>query len=371
MISDNKLRIVFVAEYVGERPLKLAYGLRHSGIPCLLLHLGDIDFQKSTYFDYTIQYRSPNECVEILNRIKPDVVHIFSFHGDDTSLAILENVEAKIVYDYKDTFENCIADPVDPILWQKQRVLVERADGLCCRDRQMHHYLKVNKIIPSGKYLEFTDQSYGLDLCLMSKTSCDEVHVVSLGNFILEDAYPQYSSAGLYLLAERFAQEGIHFHLYPGGWSANILAGKPNSIYRQLAKKTPYFHLHKSLPVIKLISEISQYDVGILLYQGESFGIPENYALDKHYQYGFMTRAFDYLEARLDILVQSSFLFQVKILQQYEVGCVVDSNYIFSDLKNKLLTMKRNFDADRINQAAINASIGKNINKLIDFYKNL
>lgn len=369
----NRLKVVFIAEYPGERPAKLAYGLRRNGVSCLLLHLADLNFNTATYFDYSIRCHSPAECVEIARRINPDIIHIFSFHTDETALAINQNLSCKIIYDYKDTFENVIAHPVDPLLWKGQRTLIERADGLCCRDRQIDHYCQVNKVTPCGKRILFLDYCYGTDLALMPKLrEMDEIHVVLHGSFIPEDVYPQFSCNGFYLIAETFILQKVHLHVYPGIWAANALEDKQNSIYKQLEQSSPYFHIHDSLGLEDLLKTISQYDFGLILYQSEIFGIPDHYVLDGHHAYGMSTRLFDYLESGLNVLVQDNFKMVVDLLQQYKFGQVVDRTYILSDLKSKLLELKHDAtQRKQIAQARTDLAIEKHAGKLINFYDSL
>lgn len=369
----NYPRIVFFSEHPGERPAKLAYGLRRNGVPCLLIHIGELNFKTAAYFDYSIRCHSTAECVEIAKRLSPDIIHIFSFHTDQTSLAISENLNCKIVYDYKDIFENTIVHPVDPLLWQGQRTLIERADGLCCRDRQIDHYFQVNNVNPKGKHILFLDYCYGMDLPLTTKLDqMDEIHIVFHGSFIPEDVYPQFSCNGSYLISEAIIKQRIHLHIYPGVWAVNALASKKKSIYKQLEESSPYIHLHSPLALEELIQTIAQYDFGMILHQSGTFGIPDRYVLDGHHAYGMSTRLFDYLEAGLDVLVQDNFTMVTDLLQQYKFGKIVDSSYILSDLKDKLLELKNDaLRKEQIAQARADLAIEKHASKLIDFYHSL
>ncbi|MCA9346947.1 hypothetical protein KC960_05660 [Candidatus Saccharibacteria bacterium] len=363
---NKRLRIVFIAEHPGERPAKLAYGLRCKGVSCLLIHISDLNFNTIAYFDYSIRCYSPAECVEIARRLSPDIIHIFSFHTDQTALAVInQGLDCKIVYDYKDIFENTIAYPFDPILWQGQRTLIERADGLCCRDRQIDHYCKVNSVNLNNKCILFLDYCYGMQLPLANKTiKANEIHVVFHGSMIPEDMLPQYSCNGFYLIAEAFVQQKVHVHVYPGTFLVNHLSSKNNPLFKQLEKNNHYFHLHSFLALEDLLTTISQYDFGIILHQGGTFGIPDRYVLDGHHAYGMSTRLFDYLEAGLDVLVQDNFTMVTNLLQQYKFGKIVDSSYILSDLKDKLLELKNDaLRKEQIAQARADLAVEKHTSK--------
>jgi len=372
----NHPKVIFIVENAWERPAKLAFGLRENGVPVLLLHILPLPFDAKLYFDYSIQCNNTNECLEIARRLKPEIAHIFSYTGDQTCIAVLESLDAKVVFDYKDVFENI--KPGNPEVHDTQRMLIEKANGLCCRDRQMELYLRVNDVKPRGKMIIFPDYCYGLPMQHPPKIGGDdEIHVVTIGSFLVEQCYPQYSAHGWLEIAKTIVNQGIHFHMYPSGYVQNVLNHVVNQLgdsqYHQLARENSFFHLHNKLPLEQLLSELSQYDFGLLLLQGEIFGIPDNYMLDQDsIKYGCSTRMFDYIEAGLDVLIQDSLLYQATFLKQYNFGQLVDKNYILENLFEKLKKLK--LDKERHSQIARarkNMAIGNHVQSLINFYSSL
>lgn len=373
----SKPTLVFVAENVWERPAKLALGLRSLGYPCLLLHIEKLPFEAKNFFDYSIQCGSPSELLEIAVRIKPDIIHLFSYGTDLTSMAIMQlirqHIDAKVVFDYKDLFENVLSYPQDESRWMQQRYLVENADGLCCRDRQLENYLRVNSMNPSAMQIVFPDYCYDFDFEVQEKhASKDEIHVVQIGTFMPEETFPQFYSQGYYLIAQTFANQGVHFHLYPSRFVKSIFEQQGGSIYIELSKQNSFFHMHEPVPVEQLIFEISRYDFGIMLSQGNLFGIPENFALNEQSKFGSMTRMFDYLEAGLDVLVDPLYEFHTEMMNRYQFGHLIDSTFISANLLEKLLAIK-NDDKNRAHmQIARKAlSIARHVHRLADFYESL
>lgn len=373
----SKPTLVFVAENVWERPAKLALGLRSLGYPCLLLHIEKLPFEAKNFFNYSIQCGSPSELLEIAVRIKPDIIHLFSYGTDLTSMAIMQlirqHIDVKVVFDYKDMFENVLSYPQDESRWMQQRYLVEHADGLCCRDRQLENYLRVNNMRTSARQFVFPDYCYNYDFELQAKHSAmHEVHVVQIGTFIPEDAFPQFSSHGYYLIAQAFCNQGVHFHLYPSKYVKNVFDQQGGSIYIELAKQNSYFHLHDPVPLEQLIHEISRYDFGLMLLQGNLFGIPENFVLNEQFKFGLATRIFDYLEAGLDVLVDPIFEFNAEMMNRHQFGHEIDSAFISDNLLDKLLGLKndeKNHERARIAKKEL--SVARYVHQLADFYESL
>lgn len=365
--------IVFIAESLWERPAKLAWGLRQKGQSVMLLHVNELTFDAGQYFDYCIQCSSPSECLEIAHRISPDVIHLFSFSVDNTSLLVLSHLKSKIVYDYKDIFENLIADPSDQNLWDGQRILLEKSTGVCCRDKQYVNYCRVNNVEMNQKTLILPDYCWGREHVRLEKCPDNEVHVVIIGTFIPEDAYPCFSSHGYSMIAEQFLEKGIHFHIYPGQWVSNVWSMQGGrGIYDDLSARHENLHIHENLPLEKLISEISKYDFGLLLYQGDIFNIAENFTINNHYEYGCSTRVFDYVEAGLNVLVSNSLTYQASILREFDFGVNVGKDFFDGDFLRLLTDMRSSSkERSRLIKAKKEMSICNYAGELADFYNSL
>lgn len=373
---NSRLRIVFISESPWERQAKMGYALREAGIPIMLLYMNQPSrgfFNLSKYFDYIFPYRTPEECVELVKRLSPDVIHLSSEVGDMTALAVAQNTNAKLIFDYKDMYENCVASEIGPLRWQAQRYLVEHADGICARDQQIDNYCRVNNIKLKKLPLFFPDYCYGVNIPKKQKIAqVSDVHVVMVGTFYPEDVLPQWASHGIYLIAEAMAQQEIYLHVYPTPYTHSFINQKTTSIYKDLACRTKYFILHSEIPMEKLVEEISSYDFGALFYQGSIAGIEENLFLNNHFDYLIATRIFDYITAGLDIIIQDHFSTMGSILNFYEFGSVIDRNFIRTNMKSQLLQWKA--DSERklaVDRAREKLDIVRHGPRLVEFYRTL
>lgn len=370
---SQKQRVLFISEQPWERQAKLAHALRDAGMSVMLLHIAQPTFDASKYFDYVLPCASPWEVLDVAMRLNPDIIHLFSMASDRTAVAIAQNTRAKLVYDYKDLFENVIVDPPDKWRWETQRYLVERADGICARDGQIDNYSRVNNVELKKPVLHFPDYCHGMNFSRKQKLGQgDDIHVVMVGTFIPEDVFPQWASHGLYMIAQAMAEQRIYLHVYPTAWTLNAMYRRNESIYVDLASKTEYFTLHQTVPVERLIEEISRYDFGAVLYQGAIAGMPENFLLNRHYEYGTAARMFDYVEAGLDVVVQDTLTNQAAFLTKHQFGSIVDKNFIHGDMRSQLLQWKR--DPARkmaLARAREELTVGSHVAELLELYRAL
>lgn len=362
--------IVFVAESPWERPAKLAFGLRKHGIPIMLLYVNTPNYDPLMYFDYAVKCESAQECVAIAARLKPKIIHIFSYHADSTAISIVQNRLSIIVYDYKDTFQNMISHPQDQNLWAAQKFLVENVDGLCCRDLQLSHYCKINNIAAKGKTVFFPDYCWNNKTSIDLDRNPDEIHVALIGTFIPEKAMPLFASHGYLFIAKVFAMSGIHLHIYPSAWTKNYLVQESIAVdYLALTQSSPFIHLHDPVPVDKIVTEISQYDFGICAWQGDLFGIPEHYLLNDAQKYGIATRIFDYLEAGLEVLTQPSLNMIYRLLRNRNVVTPLTRDTIHSLFET--LACRKPLIRERAKAAREYYAIEHHIPRLMRFYESL
>lgn len=362
--------IVFVAENPLERPAKLAFGLRKHGIPTILLYVNPPHYDPLTYFDFAVKCENPGECVAIAQRLRPKIVHVFSYHADQTAILLAQNRFAKIVYDYKDTFQNMINHPQDPNLWAAQRYLVENADGLCCRDLQLSHYLRLNQVSTRGKTIFFPDYCWNEKKAEHMRRNDDEIHVALIGTFLPEKAMPLYASHGYLFFAKAFAMNGIHFHIYPSGFTKSLLMQEGVAAdYLALAQSSPFMHLHDPLPVDKIVDEIAQYDFGVTGWQGDLFGIPEYYLLNNAQKYGIATRIFDYLEAGLEVITQPSINLQYRLLRNRNVVTPLTKDMVCESYG--MLSARKVGSRERARAAREYFAVEHHIPRLMDFYASL
>lgn len=370
MIRPN---IVFISEFPWERPAKIASALRNKGISVLLIYVFEPNnFDPSEYFEFTIKANSPEEAVDIAHRLRPTLIHLFSYGADQTSFHLFKKRPGKIIYDYKDCFENLISPPSADIWYQVQRDSIEMADGLCCRDMQLWNYCKVNNVRPRGKRMLFLDYCWGNSKNAVSKRGDGEVHTVLAGNFTIEKIQPGSTDTGAIHIARAITNQGVHLHIYPRWHFKYVTEINQMSDYVELAQNSPYFHIHEPVPMGNFTAELSQYDYGLGIIQGALFKeIGIHSTKNRHERYGMATRWYDYLEAGLDILASEELHFMYRVMRNSGVAVPARPEYFLNnDLKATLLRRNGEYKQLRINAAREKLSIHNNIHKLIDFYRS-
>lgn len=364
--------IIFIADFPWERPAKIATALRNRGISVLLIYVTEPNnFDPREYFEYTIKADTAEEAVTIAHRLRPGLIHLFSYGADKISYYLFRNRVGKIIYDYKDCFENVISPPSHDAWHTVQRQSVELADGLCCRDLQLWNYCKVNNIRPKGKRMLFLDYCWGQSEGAVSNRSDGEVHTVLAGNFTVEKMTPVSTDSGYIHTARALTGQGVHVHIYPRWHYQYITDRDQMSDYLELAEKSPYFHIHESVPMSEFTKELSQYDFGLGIFQGALFHeIGIHSCQNGHEKHGMATRWFDYLEAGLDILASPELNFMYRVMRNAGVAVPATPElFLKNDVKAVLAKRMKEYKQLRINAARHKLDINKNIDRLIGFYQ--
>jgi len=130
----------------------------------------------------------------------------------------------------------------------------------------------------------------------------------------------------------QLTNQKIHLHLY------SRVDRKMEKKLREVESKNPYFHYEGYASHQSLIKELSKYDYGIALHGHNRAGLKKDYysmtALGNKY--------FDYISAKLPILVVNDYLPIVKIIDKYGIGLYFDYKKLKS-LKRMLIQNKKNY----------------------------
>lgn len=102
----------------------------------------------------------------------------------------------------------------------------------------------------------------------------------------------------------------IHVHVY------GIGSDEVNAQYKKYERNHPYYHFHGMLPKDKLMSEMTQYDFGLLPF-------PSNDRDKVHLDTGLSNKLFDYLICGLPIIVPT-IKSMVNFVEEERVGYVFD-----------------------------------------------
>ncbi len=367
--------IVFVSELPWERPAKIALALRKVGISPFLVYVRNPNnFDLSEYFEHSIQAQSAEEALAIVHRLRPGLVHLFSYGADQISYFLLENrPPCPVIYDYKDCFENVVNPPHTDLWLEVQRRMVLMADGLCCRDLQLWNYCRVNGLRPRGKRTLFLDYCWGGNQEPVRPRRDGEVHTVIAGNFSIEKLSPAALDTGYLHTARLLALNGVHVHIYPRWHFSYITEQEQLQDYIDLTQQSPYVHLYDPVPMNRFVEEMSQYDFGLGILQGALFDeIGVHSTSHGHERHGMATRWFDYIEAGLDVLASPELHFMYRVVRNAGVAHPARAqDFLRGDIKQRLLAQMHNHKDLRIQAARQRLSIHRHIDHLLRFYRSL
>jgi putative sugar O-methyltransferase len=378
LLSKDRQAVLFITSLLRAREINLATSLRRIGWKVVLVYIETTPFKPGDHFDEVILAKTESEAHMYAKLLSPNVCHVFSGAVDGLLYRLCADKPGPVVVDMNDIFCEALFDYCHE-RFEPTRDCLERADGLCARDLQAKSAERLNGYrLPQNTlfFPEYPSQDNARPARTTPKLNAEEVHVVSVGTFCLE-SQGMYDS-GYLRLAEMFAEQGIHFHIYPH-WFYRVSEGsvfnwnlqKDFVDFFRLQEKTPYLHIHESLPLEELAQELPQYDFGIV--SGGSVALGQNLKLLKpeYMRTCYSGRIADYLNARLPVLVNPEVAFDFWLLKHY--GVVVDLNRLLKPgFREELLASKK--DRARIaamERAVKKFSIEENVHRLADFYTRI
>lgn len=362
-------RVVFVCDEPRVRQCKLAAGLRELGWKVHLLRsrARPPECELEPFFDEVQAYWSPFEAMAMAREADALAIHAFSPWVDETTLAFVQDKPGKVVYDYTDVLSEIRVE--DPAMVENQRRCIEQADALCCRDLRLRHVVRSKGWTLPPRRMMFLDYCWDGAQELLPRRQ-DGLHVVSIGSFGIE-RYGQFDN-GYLEIARLLADQGIHFHLYPV--PRQLQHGdsfeEAFSDYLDLGARTGLVHMHRPLPMDRVVKEISQYHLGVNVVQALSFGRQLTGYSPAHFRYCGSARVFDYLDAGLPVLLNRDFLFQYRPLARY--GLVLEgSGPCLGNLRASLEGLYQGDVEARLQEMRRLYSIGAQAHRLAEFYGTL
>jgi hypothetical protein len=299
----------------------------------------------------------------IIERLDVDLIHAHAEPNTIPEIAI-KYARCPAIYDAYDFagIKQGI-DALNPREREAERFCLENADGIVHKgpDLEIDFYRNAGYKIkaPALQFQDYCIEEFIVKDPLPKLSDRDgETHIVYTGN-VLSMNLPKrrYGFAQFGELAEIFANQKIHFHIYPNPYQLGDF-----SWYEVFAQKTPYFHIHDSLPIGELNKEISQYDYGAWIHFREG---------TMHTHEAFSTaignKLFTYLEAGLPIIINDELAYGCELLNQYGIGIVLSK----PDLKNfNRILEKVDYENLRHNVEKAKAilSMDNQIDRLEDFY---
>lgn len=365
-------QVVFICVRPRGREAKLAYGIKKAGWKVILLYREEPNFDISPFFDEVKQYHDIATAHSIAEGYAPCIFHVFSTMVDDVSISFVKHKPGIVVFDPNDVFEGTIKDAFHKIPMQKY--CIENADALCCRDLQIRHVTRNVGYQCPDKTIFFPEYCWDFHQ-EQQPGSLDgrknDIHVVSIGNFGIEKLGEE--EWGYFEIARRFAQQRVHFHIYLHWLWLSVPAAMKNdhlSDYIELSKTSDFFHLHPTVPMDKLIQEISQYDFGVNVIAAKITGKQIKKYNDDHFRNCLSLRNIDYLDAGLPIIISRELTFQRFIARKY--GFTIDATpELLEDTKTVLNRYKSPDIKERVRRERSAYSVEKQSGRLVSFYASL
>ena len=378
LLDREKKSVLFVTSLLRAREIKMATALREIGWKVVLVYIQTTPIKPGNHFDEAIQASSELEAHIYAKLLGPRVCHVFSGSVDGTIYQFCADKPAPVVIDMNDIFCASLFDYLHE-RFEPTRDCLERADGLCARDLQAKSAERLEHFRLPGHKILFPEYSWRdgpRQPGAVAKGDPDEVHVVSVGTFCIE-AQGMYDS-GYLRLAQMLTAQRIHFHFYPHWFYLKSRGSVFNQDVRRhfvdffrLARRTPYLHIHESLPLDDLARELPQYDFGIVSGGCEALGQKLRMLKPEYMRTCYSGRISDYLDARLPVLINREVGFNYWILRRH--GIAVDLGRIMQPgFREHLLEMKRSRAlAESVESAAHALSFDANIGRLAAFYEKL
>lgn len=310
-------RVVIVSSHPKAREAKLALAIGHAGWEPMLLYGRAPSYDPCRYFADAMAYDSEWHALRVAVEWNPAVIHAVANSDYRLAARFVEDSPVPVVVDSYDLIAGMYTDaflashPSFAEEIAREQFCLERADGVCCRSREVD-YLETTLGYRSGPRLLFPDGCWNQPVlgAVASNSSrgrrrvdSNAWHTVYVGHLHPAETpdNPFHAHGSKYWLAETLAAQGVHLHVYP------FHAGPRDPIndyvrYRELESRSPYFHLHEPVPPDQLIGEISQYDLALFVYNELSEpGCVANTYSDAKFRMGASNKIFDFVDAGLPV----------------------------------------------------------------------
>lgn len=337
------LNILFVQKRLCGRAWKEAKVLTDAGLSVSLAELS----RKSELYDYSIfdehftipiakelrsMLKGKRKIVHELRKITRgsdyDVIHSHN-SPDNLGAWCVKYLDSPVVHDIHDlqsllpvAFGNKIFIATVTQLYNHwEKYVCKNADGIVTVTPPMVNYIKEKYDSKNVEYLENKVIKGNYPKLPKLSEEDGEIHIVSAGRINVNEGYRKIMP-----ILEEIAEQGVHVHLYPVIWSDNEL----RSVEEQ-CKKSRYLHCHKPVPQDKLITEVSQYDYGLIAFS----------YVTRNVKYGIQNKFFEYQVAGLPIIVTNDTYTKQKVIEK---GCGIYVKNI-TELR-KILEEKMDFNLD-------------------------
>ena len=375
LIAKKANSVVFVTTLLRAREIKMATALRHCGWTVVLLYKQTTPIHPENNYDIAIRFDDDSEIHRVAKELQAPIYHLFSGAIDELTLNLCRDKPGRVVVDLNDIFCPSLFNYLEE-RFNKTKECLALADALCCRDLQPKFADRFDNFTLPRHILLFPEYSWTDGPAhpnAAPKKSANELHVASVGTFTVKSQGMADSS--YFKLAQLLADQKIHLHIYPHWFYRKAASSAFNfsmetdlAEYLELERRSPYLHLHESLPHNELARELTQYDFGIISGGSPELGQELSFLTTKYMASCYSGRISDYLDARLPILINKEVAFNYWLLDRY--GIAVDLGEILKPgFRDKLLSIKQSPRwANNVSNAAANLSLNKQAARLGHFY---
>jgi hypothetical protein len=372
----ERRHVVFVSEVPRIREAKIAYGLRKAGWTVTLLYKANPNYHVAHYFDVAKRYVRPEEALAEASTLKPVVFHLFAVSGDLSSTFMINEALGPSVFDTTDLLETTYRGNAKGLEEVRDQINMQAyglraADGYCARDLQYKYAHRLLNYQVGGRPIFFPEYCWGNAIPPTPEEADPRrpIRCVQAGNLGIE----KFGGAdeGYLRIAERFAEQKVALHIFPN-WiyyrSTDQDFASIFSEHFELMRKTPYFELHRPLPVDKLVERLRTYDFGVNMSWIE---VGATGAFDPGFRpYCMSARVFDYLDAGLPVVLSRSLRLMHGLLRPYRVAIPADAAFM-----NSIADTLRPYATPEAKKQAVAASRGlaieKQIHRLTRFYERV
>lgn len=302
------LHIAFVTRYARAREFKLAYAARLYGhrVTLIAMHVQSQEMV-TQYFAAYQQATSPGQVLTTLDRLQPDMTHLFVNYNNLEMLPVLLFAPSPVIYDPYDCIRGMFRTGSEPFPFElaAERVAFARADHICSRSLEpLCLRRRFGYSMPATTY--FPEYCWHPSATRQPRvvSDGDELHVIYCGGVWPEDRYSEvdFGYAQYLEVGRALAEQRIHLHVYPAPTPENAKFDDFFSLYLAESERNSFFHIYRPLPYEALIGVLPQYDAAMHI-MGVSINDNLGRATRAKLDYSTANKLFDYIQAGLPVII--------------------------------------------------------------------
>ncbi len=263
-------QVVFVSDHPRSRELKLATCLARAGWRVVLLHRHDPSFAVDDVFTEAHSYGSAWEALRLACESTPTAYHVFVNSDYRVGELFLKHRPGPIVIDSYDVIQGMYTReyledfPEFAAETDRERYCLTRADGLCCRSREVDHVFDSGQTRPR---LFLPDGCWNA-AAAVDRSQRSEIHVGYVGALTPEGSgkASRYVEGRFLSLARCLCRQDVHVHFHVQSELSSAAFQVAYAPYLELADRAATFHFHRPMQLDRLLGCLREYDFGLFVY---------------------------------------------------------------------------------------------------------